>query len=406
MKMNNQQRAVCGLAAFESRTLRARWIFPVSSLPIANGLVAIDGGRIIAVGPTQRETDVEDLGNVAIIPGLVNAHTHLEFSSLSRPLGEPGMEFIDWLRLVVQYRQQALPSSNRSVATGLAESERFGIAALGEISQPCWPMEQMETSHLDVTVFLELISPTVERIPDAVSRSQSHLQLAQRSTKWQAGLSPHAPYSVHPELLSRLISLSAARHAPIAMHLAESREELELLHEGKGPLRQFLQELGVWRPGVFQAGMRPLDYLRALAAAHRTAIIHGNFLDEEEILFLGAHADRMAVVYCPRTHAYFRRAPYPLEKMLDSGVIIALGTDSRASSPDLSILNEMRQTAKNHPQVKPESILRMATFNGARALGRETELGTLEPGKKAVFTIIKLPCRDAADPHELLLDAG
>jgi tRNA dimethylallyltransferase len=401
----------------DTRLLRARWVFPASSPPIRDGVVSIHHQRITAVGKGPAGSEVEDLGNVAILPGLVNAHTHLEFSSLPAPLGKPGMGFVDWLRLVLNHRRQSQPGDARAVELGLAESLRSGTTALGEITQPApgtvpifaqpgtvpiFAQRKWDCPLPELTIFLELLAPTTARIPPAMELAERHLQLAAGSTTWQAGLSPHAPYSVHPQLLARVVALSAAHRVPVAMHLAESREELELLRSGSGPLRAFLEELDAWDPTAIPAAIRPLDYLRMLTAAHRSLVIHGNYLDDEEISLLGEHAERMAVVYCPRTHAFFGHAPYPLEKMLAAGVTVALGTDSRASSPNLSVLAEMRLVAERHAQVAREMILRMATLHGARALGRDHELGSLEPGKYADLAIVGLPDREAADPHDLL----
>jgi cytosine/adenosine deaminase-related metal-dependent hydrolase len=187
------------------------------------------------------------------------------------------------------------------------------------------------------------------------------------------------------------------------MHLAESREEIEWLRSDGGPLRELLQDLGAWRPGRFGGG-RPLDYLHALAQADRALVIHGNYLDDEEIAFLAAHRRRMAVVYCPRTHAWFDHDPYPLARMLAAGVTVALGTDSRASSPDLSLLAEMQDVARRHPEIEPRAVLEIATLGGARALGREHSIGSLAPGKRAGLAVVALPEGRAADPHELLVD--
>ncbi len=133
-------------------------------------------------------------------------------------------------------------------------------------------------------------------------------------------------------------------------------------------------------------------------------MIHGNYLDGDEIDFLAAHADRMSVIYCPRTHAFFRHAPYPLAKLLAAGANVALGTDSRASNPDLSILSELQFAAAQHLNVPPEMLLRLITAAAAKALGRKSEIGTLTPGKFADLAIVVLPQRHAADPHEHLLD--
>ena len=169
-------------------------------------------------------------------------------------------------------------------------------------------------------------------------------------------------------------------------------------HSGKRSLSPFPPTLTV-------PGSTPLDYLRLLARARRALVIHGNYLNDEEIAFLAQQAPRMAVVYCPRTHEWFRHAPYPLEKLLEAGATVALGTDSRASTADLSVLAEMRLVARRHPGIPPAVILRLGTLDGARALGREADVGSLEPGKSANLAVVGLPDGDAADPHRLLLDS-
>ena len=415
------------------RILQARYVFPVTGEPIPDGLLTIAGERIAAVGrppvggcsarvsrprrkgqrgmcrvgsPAHHAVgQVEDLGNVAVLPGLVNAHAHLEFSDLPEPLGEPGMGFVDWIRQIIKlFRQERGPSRN-PVERGLRESMRSGTTTLGEIAQPGWPADQFEGVGLEATVFLELIAPTADRVPPLLQLAPQHVRAADPSGPWRPGLSPHAPYSVLPQLLTAAVSLSATARVPLAFHLAESPEELQLLRSGSGPFRDFFDELGTCDPELFGRGTRPLDYLHTLAAAHRTLVIHGNYLDDEEIAFLAQSAERMSVVYCPRTHAYFGHQGYPLEQMLSAGVTVALGTDSRASSPDLSLLAEMRLVARRYPAVAREVVLRLGTIGGARALGRDQEIGSLEPGKYANLAVVSLPDRDAADPHELLFDS-
>jgi len=359
----------------------------------------------VSVGKPPAGEPVEDLGNVAILPGLVNAHTHLEFSDLDEPLGEPGMEFVEWIRLVIDLFRRGSGTSPSAVRRGLEESVRLGTTTLGEIAQPGWKVEKFDDARLDATVFLELIAPTADRVApllDAVSR---HVRSRGPSCGWLPGLSPHAPYSVLPKLFHTAVSLSATSRVPIAFHLAESRAEIALMRSGSGPFRDFSEELGTCDPRLFASATRPLDYLHGLAKAHRALVIHGNYLDEEEIAFLAAHSRRMAVVYCPRTHAYFKHDPYPLQKMLAAGALVALGTDSRASTPDLSILAEMRVVAKTHPQLGRDVVLRLGTLSAARALGRATEVGSLEPGKHANLAIVALPRHETADPHELLFDS-
>jgi cytosine/adenosine deaminase-related metal-dependent hydrolase len=396
--------------------LKARYVFPVSAPPIRDGLVTIDGERIVRVGSDLKDGPIRDLGNVAILPGLINAHTHLELSDLTQPLGYPGIGFVDWVKQLVAYRFQRTATPAEAVETGLQESASRGVTALGEIAQPGWPIASFDRARLDATVFLELIAPTTARVDAALELARQHLARRERiaggeaSTpgvpqSWRPGLSPHAPYSVHPELLAAVAQISAAQRVPIAFHLAESREELEFLRSGTGPLRDFLNDLGAWEPGGFSTGQRPLDYLHALAPAHRTLVIHGNYLDDEEIAFLAAHADHMAVAYCPRTHDWFQHAAYPLERLVSSGATVALGTDSRASSPDLSLLAEMRRVATKHPRVPGHAVLRLGTLGGAQALGIADAQGSLEPGKRANLTVVALPEHEASDPHELLFDS-
>jgi len=405
-------------------TLTARYVFPVVGDPIPNGRITIEDGRIIAMKPcdagvSPESHEIHDLGNVALLPGLVNAHVHLDFSDLSAPLGHQGVGFTDWIRCVMQSRQNNSTEKNcssqknsreqiaphrTSHERGLNESFRNAVRVLGDIAQPNWPADVYSASPLSGVVFQELIAPTAERVAAAMELAHAHLQ--RKSANWQPGLSPHAPYSVHPKLLEAIIALSAAEKLPVAMHLAESNEEIELLQHGTGPLRGFLEDLGAWNPELTRQGSRPLDYLHRLAAAHRALIVHGNYLNDEEIAFIAAHAARMAIVYCPRTHDWFAHQDYPLEKMLAAGVTVALGTDGRGSAPDLSLWAEMKHVIQKHPGIEPRRVLQMGTRNGAKALGLEQNIGTLEPGKRADLVVATLPARDVRDPHDLLFDAA
>ena len=401
--------------ATELRHLKARYLFPIASEPIADGILTLEGPRIVSVGTERPDGPVEDLGNVAILPGLVNAHTHLEFSSLRQPLGTAGQAMPDWIRAVLQWRQGATVSREEAIAEGLGECAKQGVTTLGEIAQADWPQSLFEEAPLHTTVFQELIGPTPSRVAAALERAERHCRLSLRESSaafaerkatmhWAAGLSPHAPYTVRRELLGASVALSAARRVPLAFHLAESREEVELLEHQSGPLYEFLAGLAHWDASVLWGGVRPLDYLRQLAPAHRVLVIHGNYLADEEIAFLAEHVATMSVVYCPRTHAFFRHADYPLARMLAAGVRVCLGTDSRATAPDLSLLAEMREAARRHPTVAPSTILRLGTLDGALALGRDHEVGTLEPGKWADLAVVALPEAEA-DPYTLLLQA-
>jgi aminodeoxyfutalosine deaminase len=393
---------------------RARYVFLIDRPPLRDGVVVIDHDRIVAVGAGSSAAAREfgavarDLGNVAILPGLINAHTHLEFSDLRQPLGTPGMAFADWIRLVVRNRRERATDED-SIARGIAESSAYGVTALGEIASKPW--QRGTAWPLEITEFCEVIAfrsgPEDARYAAAVNAVSSGGDAGlQWSDAFRPGLSPHTPYSVRPDVIRKLVELSAARRIPLAHHLAETREELTLLREGAGPLVDLMNDFGQWDAAAIPAGSRPMDYLRMLAGAQRALVIHGNYLAADEIAFLAERSNHMSVVYCPRTHAFFQHEPYPLAKMLSAGVNVALGTDSRASNPDLSILAEFQFAAKRYPTISPADLLRAITVNAAKALGRDDEIGTLTPGKFADLAIVGLPEYDASDPHELLLDAA
>lgn len=258
-----------------------------------------------------------------------------------------------------------------------------------------------------LTTFHESIGLTAERFDDCVKASQSFLDTATSDALFRLGLSPHAPYTVHPELCRKLVGLAALRNTPVAMHIAESAEEIELLRDGRGRLVEMLEELGAWRPGIIPSGSRPLDYLRILAEAPRALVIHGNYLDSKELAFLAESRDRMALVYCPRTHDYFRHAPYPaLESLLQLGMLVCVATDSRASNPDLSLLNELRFVADRNPALSGEEVLQLGTWNPARALGREQECGRVAVEMPADFCVLQASALNPTDPYELIWGAN
>ncbi len=389
-----------------SFSLRARYVLPVTSEPIEHGVVTVAGGKIVAVGPAAPGGGkVHDLGEVALLPGLINAHTHLELSDCERPLGTTGLRLVDWIPQVVAHRAKRSDPGPAIVAGGLFECLQAGTTALADTVAPGFSPAEFERAPIRAALFQELIAPTPERADRALERARRHLE-SKPGGCWQLGLSPHAPYTVRPELLDAAIDLAARSGAPVAMHLAESLEEVELLATGNGPFRAMLESLGAWSDGLVPVPARPLDYLRKLAAAPYALIVHGNCLNAAEWDFLAERRDRMSVVYCPRSHAHFDYPAYPLGKMLAAGVNVCLGTDSRASAPDLSLLAEMRFAAERHPDVRPATLVELATRAAACALGCHAELGRLVPGMKADLTAVTLPPSPDADPCEALLHSG
>jgi cytosine/adenosine deaminase-related metal-dependent hydrolase len=196
-----------------------------------------------------------------------------------------------------------------------------------------------------------------------------------------------------------LFFLAGTQGVPVAVHLAESAAEDELLQLHSGPFVPFLRDLGVWEPiDLAEHADHVLKLLNGLAPV---ALIHGNYLTPDAAIPANAR-----LVYCPRTHAAFVHPPHPFREFLARGVRVALGTDSLASNPDLDVLAEARFLRHRYSDVPAEVLLRMATLSGAEALGWADETGSLEPGKSADLVVLPLPNEDRADPHELVLDSA
>ena len=401
--------------------LKARYVVPINAPAISDGVVHIEGRTITGIIKTGGDLPVIDLGNVALLPALVNAHTHLEFSDLDSPLGAPNIGFADWIRSVLSHRQQTMTGDPQTstptnlakkaqgkpmdavVSLGLDESIRCGVGMLGEISTLTSVGAPWEPTLANGITFLELIALSPTRRGEILALARQVLDEETPNSRWQIGLSPHAPYTASHELVKQAVALAAQYQTCVAMHIAETRDELQLLQKGDGPLRGLLEERKVWHASAFQSGSRPLDYLRLLSRAPRALVIHGNYLDNEEIQFMAEHNGQMSVVYCPRTHAYFGHDVYPLTQMLGAGVNVALGTDSRASNPNLDLLQEMRFLARSRDDITAETILKLGTLHGALALGVEDRLGSLAAGKTASMIAIPLSDPNVTDPLPGLL---
>lgn len=383
---------------------RVRSLFPGDGPPISDAVVTIASGRIAEVDNEGSSRDVIDLGDVALIPGLVNAHTHLEFSDLSEPI-EPRREFAAWIRQVIAVRRSRSWAVDEAVEQGLRQSAEAGVAAVGEIATSNWPREAPElvdsarNAQIELVVFREILGLREDMVDAQLDVSRAFLEPA-ANAGWTAGLSPHAPYSLHPNLFEGLVRQAAEFQVPLAMHLAESAAELELLDRQTGPLVELFRTMGLWGDEVFRRKTRPLDFLRRLADLPRVLIVHGNLLDDEEIAFVAEHP-RMSVVYCPRTHAAMGHPPHPWLKMKNAGINVALGTDSRASNPDLSIWHELRFLHLRHPELPASELLRLATVNGAAALGLSRD-GTIAPGQAAQLVLVELDALSAETPERTL----
>jgi aminodeoxyfutalosine deaminase len=377
-------------------TLTARWVFPVAGPPLERGLVTVAGERIAAVEPRGARKPDLDLGDAAVLPGLVNAHTHLDLTGM-RGLAPPSPDFTGWLRRVIAHRRGRSPEQVwADIAAGLAESQRFGTTLLGDISGDGGSWEALASAPLRAVVFREILGLPEERAAEALGAARHWLEGAATTPTCRPGLSPHAPYSVRCALFARAALLARERRCPLAVHLAESAAELDLLHRRRGPFVAFLRELGVWdAEGLADS---PSQVMKLCDQRVPKLFIHGNHLAPS------ARVPRNStVVYCPRTHAAFGHPPHPFRDLLARGVRVALGTDSLASNPDLDLLAEARFLHRLYPDFPGEKLLHLATLAGAEALGWADEAGSLAPGKSADLIVIPLSSQEGGDPHRLVL---
>lgn len=369
---------------------RARWIFPISRPPIRDGWVLTIGHQVLDVSQgnaVPSGAEIRDHGNLAILPGLINAHTHLEFSDLTCPIGHPGIPFDEWIAEVIRNRVERSPAESQTIRQGAREAQAGGARLICEIATPPWLVGGAPLAT-EVMAFAEVLGLADARADERLAAAETHLLTIAKLASVAGGISPHAPYSTSLETIRRSVDLACRNRVGVAMHLAESAAERELLELGTGPFAQRLRELGVYRTACFGRGPQALlDILRLLAAAPFALVVHGHDLHEDEIEFL-VQQPRMSLVYCPRTQAFFGHQPNGLNRMLRQNGRIALGTDSRASNPDLSIWNELRWLWTHRPDIDWQRVLRMGTIAGADAVLRP-DLGRIEPG--AVSGLIGVP---------------
>lgn len=361
-------------------TLSARWVVPVVSPPIADGIVTFDKYFIRYVGkPDGRRID-ERFDEAILLPGFVNAHTHLDLTGAAGQT-PPCLPFPDWLRSVISYRARRDAGQTESdIRDGADRCIAAGTTLVGDIAAGGLSTSVLRQHPLHTRIFFELIGLTRERLDAAFNQWATWLfdQQGESHLKWS--FSPHSPYSFRVDGLERL----RAFPRPVAIHVAESRDEMELLDHQTGPFVEFLESLGVYDPPGLPEGMG--DLLQRLRVLEKPLLVHGNYLEPSCPL-----PNRMTLVYCPRTHAAFGHPPHPFREFMARGIRVVLGTDSLASNPDLSVLNEARFVASRHADVRLGDLLTMITASAADALGWRA--GRLAVGYPADFAVVAM-----ADP--------
>lgn len=393
--MPNAECRVPNGADARKRIVRAGWVAPMDGPPIREGAVVFDGGVILDVGAARdmvaRHPDaavVDRLGDT-LLPGLINAHTHLELSEFA--CGSPPASFVDWvLGLVPRGRidlETIHQSVARSVPIGVAQCLRFGITCVGDISRHCTVSRPLlRNGPLRVVSYGEVLAMGQRRglLDERITTATDD----RFESAWlRTAITPHAPYSVEMEGYRRCVRIARSRAMPIATHLAETPDETTFLADHGGPFRRLWDALNAWDEAVPRWAGGPIRFAEAVGLLEnpRTLLAHVNYCDDAEMDILAR--GRASVVYCPRTHTYFGHPPHRWRDMLARGINVAAGTDSCASSPDLNLVEELRALRRVAPGLPADVIWNMATANAAKALDMEGRAGVLRRGAFADFVL-------------------
>lgn len=346
--------------------LRARCVMLPAGDYLSPGEIVWDRtGRIVALGPTRGPVE-----NLCIVPGLVDAHAHLQLARV-----EPNRDFVPWAVAVMASRAQQTDEELCSAAQSAALARcAEGVTAVGEIDSTGQSLAALASSGIAGRCYRELTGYHL----DAESAQELVAALGGGGTAaLAAGLSPHAPYSVS----EALFRAAAAASDHLAIHCAETAEEQQFLRDGSGPFADLLSDLGRLPVDASPPGVGAVQWLDQLGVLREnTQLIHCQELERGDAELI-ANA-RAPIVVCPGTIAWFRRDPPPVQRWLDAGIVVALGTDSRASNATWSMRAALTQATALWPEFSPQQVLTMATVAGGRALGRAT-LGTLQVGGRA-----------------------
>ena len=386
----------------EKILLTAAWVAPMDRPIIRDGGVVFADGTIVAVGDAKElraahpDAQLQDLGASIVLPGLVNAHTHLElFEQRSNAAPE---SFVAWLLQVMS--ATPLPDAtgdarvHQATQMGILASLRYGVTCAGDISRRVETTRRVlkaspmrATSYGEVTAMAARRSMLDFRIDAATAFTTSPGRL-------QIGISPHAPYSIEESGYRRCLERARRKRLPLTTHLAESPDEARFLSDHDGPFRQLWQQIGGWddRVPTFHGG--PIRFARSIGLLdyEATSLAHVNYCDDDELTILAA--GKASIVYCPRTHKFFNHPPHRWREMLSRGINVAVGTDSCASSPDLNIVDDLRLLHEIAPEFAVEELWQMATTRAAKAIGMEDVAGSISEGKAADLVAFEATTND------------
>jgi aminodeoxyfutalosine deaminase len=382
--------------------IRARTVVTMDGPPIDNGAVVVRGHQILDVGKfdeikTHIAGEIVDVGEQALLPGLINAHCHLDYTCLRGKI-PPQKSFADWIRAInAEKAKLSAEDYVSSIGEGFAEAKRFGTTGVANLTAFPELVPQID-APIHAWWFAELIDVRApQRANEIVDRAIESLKNVQNR-----GLAPHALFTASADLYRRCEKVAQQKNILLTTHLAESREEMEMFHDASGRLHEFLKSIG---RDVSDCGSKtPLGlFLDAIGdrALPQWIVAHLNELTDSDFELLERLKTRFHVVHSPRSHDYFKHYQFPLERLRALAFNICLGTDSLASNENLSLFAEMRAFQKEFPSVSPEEILKMVTVNPATALHQENMLGRIRPGLCA--DLIAVPCGERDRPYEQIV---
>jgi len=380
--------------------VRARWVVTMDGPPIEDGAVVIRGNKIEDTGRWQdlraaEANEVIDLGEHALLPGLINAHCHLDYTAFRGTI-QPQKSFTAWIRAINARKAECNEADYlASIAAGFSEAAAFGTTTIANLE--AFPRLLRQINHPPVRTwwFAEMIDVRVPQSAASIARQMKALFRKRDDWLGGIGLAPHAPFTASAALYAEATEVAGRLDLPLTTHLAESREEMEMFHRGRGEIFDFMANIG--RPMKDCGGVTPLSLmLDRSVLSERWIVAHLNELTESDLARLET-APRFHVVHCPRSHAYFGHSPFQLAKLRVLGLNICLGTDSLASNGDLSMFAEMRQLRSTHPHLSPLQLLEMVTVNAAAALGQADSLGGIRKGFSADLIVIPLEAKEKDD---------
>lgn len=406
--------------------IKPTWLISMISEPLRDHWLVASAGRIEYIGPSlpsSIDTDCcVELPNVAILPGLINTHCHLEFSDLNNPFAV-NSSFTQWISEVVSYRRSSnedpLINRKRAIQRGIRESYGSGVRYLIDTITAPWSVDWIQEAIDECSApsdaakvltenspFLIQVCPEVLDIRlDRREITRNHCRDVNRSIvgrKWSTGrhaISPHAPYTTSLQLVRDTVQSLKAVDGIVSMHLGESRDEIDWLSDRSGPM---LEALKNFRDTHYLENIGTLrNYVRAIVEAPIALVAHGNYLATDDLESLIANRQTAAIVHCARTFKHFHaHESYPLADRLALGITHLLGTDSRASNPDLNLWAEVQAVANSHA-IDPEQVIAMVTRFPAELLGL-SDLGTLEMGKRSLCTAIGVDGLTVLTPDQVL----